>query len=701
MPTLLCMAMFPKLVCAYGEYVDTGVNYGGHGNVPWNGDYGNVDVPSGNNVYVGSEVPRNAYGGYAQNSTVENNRLTIVGTHVGEAYGAYVRIQGDVSHNRVSVSGGSYVGGFVMGGQTDNGNAIDNHVVMTGSESMSALFGGFSYSDGVVQGNSVTMEDGIVGREVMGGYSYQGNAVGNVVVIRGGRVDMDVIGGASGHGNATDNQVVIAGAPVLMADVYGGSVETASAAAINNTVTLATDAGAHLENRTIYGGFRYLPGNQGTGDVVSGNTLNVEAAHVAVNNIANFEKVNFHLNHAAVTDIPVLELLDTGGTQLQGVTIDASGTIAGGGEPLANGTRIALVGNDNGIVADATLSETTGTLRQGVSLDYGFRLESDGQRIDAVLNRVQVNPGTGVFQKGRGATLGFLNEGMDFARMTGIANARELSESGKLGIYGAIGGSDMRQKLDKGGDADVSGTHLMLGVAGKLNPDREYDVLGSLYAEAGWGNIGSDNAYARGHGDTRYYGVGVIGRYQRNEGPFKGVYGEANAKIGRASTDFKSSLSAADGQRAGYDEASTYYGAGVGAGYLIGLASAYELDVSARYQWLRLKGYDTGIAGDPYRFDDIDSHRTRLGARLNYTADKQFTPYAGLAWEHEFSGTSRGSVYGYSLEENSLKGDTGIGKIGVRFQPKAEGPLMVDARVQGYVGQREGVAGRLVLNYLF
>ncbi|MBS7405259.1 MAG: autotransporter domain-containing protein [Oxalobacter sp.] len=97
----------------------------------------------------------------------------------------------------------------------------------------------------------------------------------------------------------------------------------------------------------------------------------------------------------------------------------------------------------------------------------------------------------------------------------------------------------------------------------------------------------------------------------------------------------------------------------------------------------------------------MDSHRTRLGARLTYTGDKQFTPYAGLAWEHEFSGTSSGCVYGYSLEENSLKGDTGIGEIGVRFQPKANGPLMVDARVQGYVGQREGVAGRLVLNYLF
>ena len=30
----------------------------------------------------------------------------------------------------------------------------------------------------------------------------------------------------------------------------------------------------------------------------------------------------------------------------------------------------------------------------------------------------------------------------------GVANAMELSESRKLGIYGAISGSDMRQKLD-------------------------------------------------------------------------------------------------------------------------------------------------------------------------------------------------------------------------------------------------------------
>ncbi len=73
----------------------------------------------------------------------------------------------------------------------------------------------------------------------------------------------------------------------------------------------------------------------------------------------------------------------------------------------------------------------------------------------------------------------------------------------------------------------------------------------------------------------------------------------------------------------------------------------------------------------------------------------------GVAWEHEFSGTARGSVYGYRLEESSLKGDTGIGEIGVEFSPEAESPWRVDAKVQGYMGRMEGVAGHLEVNYRF
>ena len=127
----------------------------------------------------------------------------------------------------------------------------------------------------------------------------------------------------------------------------------------------------------------------------------------------------------------------------------------------------------------------------------------------------------------------------------------------------------------------------------------------------------------------------------------------------------------------------------------------YNLDISARYQWMHLKGFNAAIVGDPYHFDDLDSHRTRIGGRLNYTSDPQFTPYIGLAWEHEFNGKAHGTAYGYDLEEASLKGDTGVGEIGVRFSPSAKSPWTIDASIFGYVGQREGVAGNLVVNYSF
>ena len=206
---------------------------------------------------------------------------------------------------------------------------------------------------------------------------------------------------------------------------------------------------------------------------------------------------------------------------------------------------------------------------------------------------------------------------------------------------------------------------------------------------------------ASGHGDTHYYGIGIIGRYRQNEGEMKGLWAQINAKVGRVSTDLESNLYDINGNRGEYDKKATYYGAGIGIGYQWDITNTYQLDLHARYQWLHLNGYNTDIASDPYRFDDIDSHRSRIGARLNITENKQYTPYLGLAWEHEYSGTAKGRVYGHSLDDNSLKGDTGIGEIGISFRPEADSPWKVDAGITGYLGAREGVAGHFVLNYLF
>ena len=158
--------------------------------------------------------------------------------------------------------------------------------------------------------------------------------------------------------------------------------------------------------------------------------------------------------------------------------------------------------------------------------------------------------------------------------------------------------------------------------------------------------------------------------------------------------DFNSNLYDIAGNRARIDRGNAYYGAGLGLGFIRDIGSHYSVDLEAQYKWLKLEKANVNL-------DAVSSHRTRVGGRLNYTANRQFTPYAGLAWEHEFTYKSSGSVYGYEMKEADGSGSSGVGEIGVSFNPDANGPFTIDANVQAYMGQREGVMGRVMANYRF
>ncbi len=756
LPVLVCLALAPAPFAL-------AANSGGQDNVPKTGDYGN-DTPSGNIVTIDSNVRGNVIGGYASAGAADNNQVTMTGGTVDHSVsGAFVDGNGTATGNSVTMSSGmidnsffgafvnsgvvsgnsatvldgtvegNVIGGYALGDGTANGNTV----TVSDGTAKGDVIGGQAHGDGTASGNTVTVSGGTAKRYVIGGDVTNGTANGNTVTVSGGTVEEYVIGGqALGDGTASGNSVTVSGRAsveqkviggyignegksignlvtiaddaTVKGDIYGGRVLNSSGSSgtategdvTGNTVTLATGAGANLAGATVYGGYSNVAG----ADVKTGNTLNVDTGHVEVKNIANFQTVNFNVNAetAPTAGQAMLALNDTAGTDLSGTQVNMQGTIAGGGQGQPLATTITLIENAKGLTTDAATLSGTAIVRQGVSLNHHYTLQTNNNAITATYdNRATVAPATGIFINGRLATVGFLNEGTDFALDTGMTKAMETIRAQGYGAYGAIRGSDIRHDLDKGGDASVSGTHWLLGLAGKLNTAKDYDLIGSVYAEAGWGNIDSDNSFASGHGDTRYYGIGLIGRYQQNEGTMKGAYAQINAKIGRASTDLESNLYDANGNRGEYDKDATYYGAGIGVGYLWDIAQAYTIDLSARYQWLHLDGYNTSVANDPYHFDDIDSHRTKVGARLNYTENKQYTPYIGIAWEHEFSGTARGSVYGYSLDDNSLKGDTGIAEIGVTFSPTADSAWKIDANIQGYAGQREGVAGNLAVNYMF
>ena len=95
------------------------------------------------------------------------------------------------------------------------------------------------------------------------------------------------------------------------------------------------------------------------------------------------------------------------------------------------------------------------------------------------------------------------------------------------------------------------------------------------------------------------------------------------------------------------------------------------------------------------------SSRLRFGSRFAYAVNEYVSPYVGAAWEHEFDGKARASTKGYDMKAPSLRGDTGIGELGLTFTPSQTLPLSFDLGVQGYVGKREGVTGSLQAKYEF
>lgn len=89
--------------------------------------------------------------------------------------------------------------------------------------------------------------------------------------------------------------------------------------------------------------------------------------------------------------------------------------------------------------------------------------------LDAVHKKFGLAPGTGIFNSGRLATLGFLNQGTDFALEQDLECARRPDGTlDKICVYGAVSGHDLH--YDIGGNnarAKTTGSHWLVGIEGK------------------------------------------------------------------------------------------------------------------------------------------------------------------------------------------------------------------------------------------
>ena len=661
--------------------------------------------------------------GYDGSDSVRN-KVTINGgafekgiyTFGGRAYST-----GNTDYNTVNVTGGS-IGGYralIWGGKADNGNARYNTVNLSGGEVASIpsdeklyeskfseyeqgdaeFYGGYTRAGDALY-NTVNIGGGSISTSgeslVYGGYSRAGNANYNSVNVSGGNVSgkTTLIGGFSFGGNASNNTVSVSGGSGKgKVYIHGGITMNSVGNANGNKVYIYFPATL----KEISGG-TYVTGNDtdgfvfnvtNGGDLFSGNELYIATPGVSASNIYNFEKISFRLPSSYLTSDTMLTITEGTKTDLTNTKFALS---AAGDAPIKKGQTINLISSDGEINYN---SQATGTLKQGVSLNYNYTVKNDSNNINAVLGEATTTSESKSPAETRAAQAAFLNRGADLLVSDGMLQAETAAKSennaakGLWSPFFAMQGGKFRYQT--GSHVNSRGYNFILGMAREIKNNSGKLTYG-LAAEYGKGSYDSHYDNMRGDGDNNYTGATIFVR-QKNSG---GVYYEGSLRAGRSKADYVSrNFTGYEGTSVGYDTSSGYFGAHLGLGKMIKLKGQNELDVSFRYFYNRTGGDSARLTtGETYDFSAVNSHRLRLGAKLLHAFNKESKGYFGAYYERELSGDAKASVAGYGTPTPSIKGGSGIFEVGLLHQPKKSNFTM-NLGATFACGKQRGVMGKL------
>jgi outer membrane autotransporter protein len=680
------------------------------------------------------------------NSVTINNGGTAAGVSGGsagnggsaEAIGNSVTVRGTVNGG---VSGGDAGAGSgfksvaanntvnidTSGSMTGIGNAYGGYYVVYGG---SAIVVPASGSSSAAINNTVTINNGTFNGNIAGGlasvhyssgnYGDSSTAINNTVTISNGTFNGHIVGGSTNinwydrdrtrAAAATNNTVNISGGTFnnntsipgddifRTSSIIGGDASSQPAlwrsTATNNTINIS---GNPTFNDTLIFGGRANIG----GDAFTGNTFNLHTAGLSVGGLQNFEYLNFYLPKEFAANETMLYVTDTADlTDGESRSAKVNVGIAGESSPLKIGDEITLI--DAGTLTGAPANSTTnghGGL-QGVTLEYKFKLLAENNLLTATVTNIGPREESKALSEGFISGLGMIIQGADLVANSALAMAKAVAAAarGAWGNFGSFGGGTIRNNT--GSHVDTRGVSLVAGLAKGLEYEPGRLTLGA-FLEYGYGSYDTYNSFSsgavEGDGQTWNLGGGVLGRYDFSGNSVGHFYTEASLRAGGVKNEYRSG-----DLGSGFDSSSAYYGLHLGTGYVWNAAEAVALDMYGKYFWTRQGGDSVTLAtGDPVEFDAVDSHRVRLGARLNYLANETISPYIGAAYEHEFDARAEATAYGLPIDAPSPRGGTGVGEIGFNFKPSPDLPLSFDLGVQGYTGKREGVTGSLQMKWEF
>ena len=325
--------------------------------------------------------------------------------------------------------------------------------------------------------------------------------------------------------------------------------------------------------------------------------------------------------------------------------------------------------------------------RDGNSVDFKLQGTAPSQQLELVSNN-------------RNMSLFFVNHGAELILDNLDATSRDYHWG--LRTFASIDGVQSNYSTD--GHIDVHGFTAAAGLANSVmlngNP-----LLLNLFVETGKGDYTEEMSYLnidrRFSGDVKYYGAGISARIKNTAG----WYAEGSLRAGKTETEVSRGLVDGNGVAHGYDLSSNYFGVHVGAGRIIDVGENMKADLFMKYFYTYLPSDSTDIFADgvnnQFDFDSVGSSRIRVGGRLYFPLQNSFWAYTGLAYQYDFTPDVHVEANGEKIADAaSMRGSMGIGSLGLRYKSE-DSPWVVDLKIRGYVGQREGVSGKAQVEYRY
>lgn len=648
---------------------------------------------------------------------------------------------GTLARNRLMIRGLAN-GRFNMAyaANTESGNASENAIVIEKASNLYVQVDLFAASAGsaapsTLADNLLFITDSSIDSSSLGAaMNPSGDVVGNRVDIRNSTLrsssggNIFVYGGLHQGYGGLDGK--IAGNYIRLEDVtldltdrqaaffIAGQISASEGGVLtNNVVELAGDGAwdERLAQARLVGAGRF--GGTG-GDDVRENALRLSGWRGVVSSVKGFNTIELsnipweaegavlRVDMRAYDDwgeIVTEETLDLSGTTF--AFVDGGFVFEGGADAhLGESMTLLAAGEHTGLTLNP-LYDGEGlaiALTTGITTEVEGRIVNaeDGKSIVLELEDAPVpNRQLALVSNQRNAAVTFLGQAAEIVGDTLTEPPKDYGLGPKT--FAVMNGADV--KYESAGKLTVRGMNFLAGAGTSVDTGSGIARV-NFFAETGRGEFDDtmrlEGLKRRVDGTMSYCGVGTSARHLWENG----FYTEGSLRVGRYENDVEHGLTGADGLSHGYKTRSLYAAAHAGLGRIVPLTAETKLEVFAKYFFTHLPSDSTSVKDSDgtttLRFESVDNHRVRTGARL-YAPAGDWQGYLGAAFEYDFTDTIRNKANGVEIRGGeSIRGATGIGEAGLRHA-KADSPWLFDVRLRGYCGRREGASLKLQAEYGF